>query len=121
MIEPLVTRHCLLLFLLLPSRCLYRKPLKSYLSVPATISLPKSLTNTFCSSLGSTLLFIENATIDPLQLRVIKYCFLAPLLGSVALLVSEAGKEAFIFMFLFCRCYFSPDGHLYSWFFAYGE
>src|SRR3954471_23162409 len=99
MIGPLVTPQCLLLCLLLPFCCLYRKPIKSYLSVPAVISLPKSLTNTFCSSLGSTLLFIENATIDPLQLRVIKYCFLAPLLGSVVLLVSEAGKEAFIFLF----------------------
>src|SRR4051812_29801312 len=31
-------------------------PRKSYLSVPAAISLPKSLTNSFCSSLGSALL-----------------------------------------------------------------
>src|ERR1041385_6680027 len=77
-----------------------RKPLKSYLSVLAVISLPKSLANTFCSSLGSTLLLIENSAIDPLRLWVIKYRLLAPLLGSVALLVSEAGKEVFIFLFL---------------------
>src|SRR3954467_8156594 len=101
MIGILVTPQCLLLFPLLPFCCLYQKPLKNYLSVPAAISLPKSLTNTFCSSLGLTLLFIENTTNDPLKLRVIKYCFLAPLPGSVALLVSEAGKEVFIFPFLF--------------------
>src|ERR1041385_4952951 len=77
-----------------------RKPLKSYLSVLVVISLPKSLAITFCSSLGSTLLLIENAAIDPLRLWVIKYRFLTPLPGSVALLVSEAGKEVFIFLFL---------------------
>src|ERR1041385_7927521 len=77
-----------------------RKPLKSYLSVLAVISLPKSLAITFYSSLGLTLLLIENAAIDPLRLWVIKYRFLAPLPGCVALLVSEAGKEVFIFLFL---------------------
>src|ERR1041385_539806 len=77
-----------------------KKPLKSYLSVLAVISLPKSLAITFCSSLGSTLLLIENAATDPFTLRVIKLRFLAPLPGSVALLVSEAGKEVF-FIFLF--------------------
>src|ERR1041385_7517997 len=71
------------------SLLLISKTPKSYLSVPAAISIPKSLTNTFCSFLGLTLLFIENATNDPLQLRVIKYYFLAPLPGSIALLVSE--------------------------------
>src|ERR1041385_7062917 len=48
-----------------------RKPLKSYLSVLAVISLQKSLAITFCSSLGSTLLLIENVAIDPLRLWVI--------------------------------------------------
>ena len=76
-----------------------RKPLKSYLSVLAVISLPKSLANTFCSSLGSTLLLIENTAIDPITSWVIKLRFLAPLPGSVALLVSEAGKKVFIFLF----------------------
>src|SRR3954470_140429 len=46
-------------------------------------------TLTFCSSLGSTLLLIENAAIDPLRLWVIKYRFMAPLPESVVLLVSE--------------------------------
>src|ERR1041385_8561771 len=64
MIGPLVTPRYLLVAYI-------ENLLKSYLSVSAVISLPKSLTNTFRSSLGLTLLFIENATIDPLQLRVI--------------------------------------------------
>src|ERR1041385_3350526 len=87
-----------LLCLLLSYRCLYRKPLKSYLSVLAVIPCPKSPTNNFRSSLGSTLSLIENATIDPFTLRVIKLHFLAPLPGSIALLVSEAGKE-FLYRF----------------------
>src|SRR4051812_39354473 len=100
-IGPLVTLQYLLLCPFLLSCRLYQeKSLKSYLSVLAVISLPKSLAITFCSSLGSTLLLIENAAIDPLRLWVIKYRFLAPLPGSVALLVSEAGKEVFIFLFL---------------------
>src|SRR4051812_42997388 len=85
--------HHHLLYLLLSYCCLYQKPLKSYLSVLAVFPRPKSLINTFRSSLGSTLLLIENAAIDPLRLWVIKYCFLAPLPGIIALLVSEAGKE----------------------------
>ena len=39
----------------------------------AVISCSESLINTFCSSLGSTLLLIENAAIDPLRLWVISY------------------------------------------------
>src|SRR4051812_4870624 len=62
---------------------------------------PKSLVNTFCSSLGSTLLHIENTTIDPLHLWVIKKRFLAPLPGSVALLVSEVGKEPLLCVAIF--------------------
>src|ERR1041385_2704318 len=89
---------------------LIQKTLKSYLSVLAAIPLPKSLINTFCSSLGLTLFLIENATIDPLQLRVIKYYFLAPLPGSVALLVSEVGKEALYFCFYFVVATFCPYG-----------
>src|SRR3954465_16067608 len=61
-----------LLFLLLSYRCLYEKPLKSYLSVLAVIPCPKSPINTFRSSLGSTLLLIENSAIDPFTLRVIR-------------------------------------------------
>ena len=106
-IGPLVAPQYPLHYLFLPSCCLYRKPLKSYLSVLAAIPCPESLVNTFCSSLGSTLLLIENAAIDPLRLWVIKYRFLAPLPGSVALLVSEIGKETFTLyvLFLFCCCY----------------
>src|SRR4051812_38432778 len=63
-----------------------RKPIKSYLSALAVIPISRSLVNTFCSSLGSTLLLIEKTSIDPLH-------FLASLPGSVALLVSENGKE----------------------------
>ena len=39
----------------------------------AVIPCPKSLVNTFCSSLGSTLLLIKNTTIDPLHLWVIMH------------------------------------------------
>src|SRR4051812_36726182 len=101
---PAAPQHHLLCLLL--SYCfLYRKPLKNYLSVLAVIPCPKSLINTFRSSLGSTLLLFENAAIDPLRLWVIKYRFLAPLPRSIALLVSEAGKEIFILLlFLFCSC-----------------
>src|ERR1041385_7641034 len=60
-----------LLCLLFPYCCLHQKPLKSYLSVLAVIPCPKSLINTFRSSLGSTLLLIENVAIDPLPLWVI--------------------------------------------------
>ena len=52
-----------------------RKPIKSYLSVLAVIPCSRSLVNTFCSSLGSTLLLIEKAAIDPLHLWVIKTIF----------------------------------------------
>jgi hypothetical protein len=38
-------------------------------------SLIKPLVNTFCSSLGSTLLFIESTTIHPLYLWVIRAIF----------------------------------------------
>ena len=54
---------CLLAFY-----CLNQKPLNSYLSVFAAFPYPESLVNTFCSSLGSTLLLIENTMIDPLHL-----------------------------------------------------
>src|SRR3954467_12311658 len=83
-IGPLAAPQYYLLCLLLSYRCLYRKPLKSYLSVLAVIPCPKSPINTFRSSLGSTLLLIEKATIDPFTLSVIKLCFLAPLPGSLA-------------------------------------
>src|SRR4051812_27215275 len=71
-IGPLAAPQYYLLCLLLSYRCLYRKPLKSYLSVLAVIPCPNSPINTFRSSLGSTLLLIENAAIDPFTLRVIK-------------------------------------------------
>src|ERR1044072_6453485 len=57
---------------LLPFYCLNKKPLNSYLLVFAAFPYPESLVNTFCSSLGSTLLLIKNTTIDPLHLWVIK-------------------------------------------------
>src|SRR3954464_319 len=57
---------------LLPFCCLNPKPLNIYLSVFAAFPYPKSLVNTSCSSLGSTLLLIENTTIDPLHLWVLK-------------------------------------------------
>src|ERR1041385_186788 len=94
-------QYCLLCFLL-SYRCLYRKPLKIYLSVFAVIPCPPSPISTVRSSLGSTLLLIENATIDPFTLRVIKLRFLAPLPGSIALLVSEFGKEFLYHCFYFC-------------------
>src|SRR3954466_12607734 len=68
---------------LLPFCCLNNKPLNIYLSVFAAFPYPKSLVNTFCSSLGLTLLLIENTTIDPLHFWVIKKRFLAPFPGSV--------------------------------------
>src|SRR3954470_10415003 len=82
-----------------------------------------ALVNTFCSSLGSTLLLIKNTTIDPLHLWVIKKRFLVPLPGSVALLVSEAGKETFTLCccFYFAVGIFSPCGPLCSWFVACEE
>src|SRR3954468_13654095 len=48
-----------------------RKPIKSYLSVLAVIPISRSLVNTFCSSLGSTILLIKKVAIDPLHLWVI--------------------------------------------------
>src|SRR4051812_33960900 len=80
-IGPLAAPQCHLLRLLLSYRCLYRIPLKSYLSVFAVIPCLLSPINTFRSSLGSTLLLIKNATIDPFTLRVIKLRFLALLPG----------------------------------------
>src|SRR3954467_13031178 len=53
---------------LLPFCCLNQKPLNIFLSVFAVFPYPESLINTFCSSLGSTLLLIGNTTIDPLHL-----------------------------------------------------
>src|SRR3954468_8521817 len=105
---------------LLPFCCLNQKPVNSYLSVFAAFPYPESLVNTFCSSLGSTLLLIENTTIDPLHLWVIKKRFLAPLPGGVALLVSEVGKETFTLCccFYFVVATFSPDGPLYCWIIA---
>src|SRR3954468_2921805 len=70
-IGPLAAPQCYLLCLLLSYCFLYRQPLKSYLSVLAVIPCPKSPINTFGSSLGSTLLLIKNAAIDPFTLRVI--------------------------------------------------
>src|SRR3954471_18812679 len=95
---------------LLPFCCLNQKPLNIYLLVFASFPYPKSLVNTFCSSLGSTLLLIKNTTIDPLHLWVIKKRFLAPLPGWLALLVSEASKETFTLcvLFLFC-CFYSQS------------
>src|SRR3954466_4775985 len=87
---------------LLPFGCLNQKPLNIYLSVFAAFPYPKSLVNTFCSSLDSTLLLIENTMIDALHLWVIKKRFLAPLPGSVALLVCEVGKETFTL----CCCFY---------------
>ena len=120
--------HLLLLsypFTLLVFTFLLLKPKtpKSYLSVLVAFPYPKSLFNTFCSPLGTALLLIENTTIDPLHLWVIKKCFLAPLLGSVALLVSEAGKETFTFcVHFYCVvAAFCPYGQRYSWFVACGE
>src|SRR3954465_14854634 len=52
-----------------------QKPIQSYLSVLAVIPCPRSLVITFYSSLGSTLLLIEKATIDHLHLWVIKTIF----------------------------------------------
>src|SRR3954470_19858854 len=72
-IGPLAAPQHYLLCLLLSYCCLYQKPLKSYLSVLAVIPCPKSLINTFRSSLGSTLLLIKSAAIDPLRLWVITY------------------------------------------------
>src|SRR3954471_14271268 len=90
------------------------------LLVFAAFSYPESLVNTFCSSLGSTLLLIENTMIDLLHLWVIKKHFLASLPGSVALLVSEVGKETFTlcYCFYFHVATFSPYGPLYYWFVA---
>src|SRR3954467_14150392 len=59
---------------LLPFCCLDQKTLNIYLSVFAAFPYPKSLVNTFCSSLGSTLLLIENTTIDPLHLWFVTRC-----------------------------------------------
>src|SRR3954464_3086099 len=71
-IGPLAAPQHYLLYLLLSYCCLYRKPVKSYLSVLAAIPCPKSPINTFRSSLDSTLLLIENAATDTFTLRVIK-------------------------------------------------
>jgi hypothetical protein len=49
----------------------YQIPLKTRLLVFTVNPWSKPLVNTFCSSLGSTLLFIESTTIHPLYLWVI--------------------------------------------------
>jgi hypothetical protein len=49
----------------------YQIPLKTYLLVFTVKPWLKPLINTFCSSLDSTLLFIESTTIHPLYLWVI--------------------------------------------------
>jgi hypothetical protein len=49
----------------------YQIPLKTCLLVFTVNLWSKLLVNTFCSSLGSTLLFIESTTIHPLYLWVI--------------------------------------------------
>ena len=53
----------------------YQNPLKTCLLVFTVIPCSSLLVNTFCSSLGSTLLFIESTTIHPLYLWVIKTIF----------------------------------------------
>jgi ABC-type uncharacterized transport system permease subunit len=51
----------------------YQIPLKTCLLVFTVNPLSKPLINSFCSSLGSTLLFIKSTTIHPLYLWVITY------------------------------------------------
>src|SRR3954471_9625494 len=63
---------------LLPFCCLNQKPLNIYLLVFAALPYPKSLVNTFCSPLVSTLLLIENTTIYPLHLWVINKLHVDP-------------------------------------------
>jgi hypothetical protein len=46
----------------------YQKPLKTHLLVFTVIPWSKLLINTFCSLLGSTLLFIESTMVHPLYL-----------------------------------------------------
>jgi hypothetical protein len=57
----------------------YQILLKTRLLIFTVKPWSKPLVNTFCSSLGSTLLFIESTTIHPLYLWVINdtrlYCF----------------------------------------------
>ena len=93
---------CLLLFC-----CLNQKPINIYLSVCATLSLSSFTCQYHLLLAGIDIFIYRQATIDPLDLWVIKNHLLARLPGSVALLVSEAGKETFILCccFLFCCCY----------------
>ena len=65
--------HLIIIYIicLLFTSQLLRKPIKSYLSVLAVIPFSRSLVNTLCSSLGSTLLLIKRTAIDPLHLWVI--------------------------------------------------
>ena len=105
---------CLLLFC-----CLNQKPLNIYLWVCAAFSSPSVTYQYLLLLVGFDTLIYQKATIDPLDLWVIKNRLLARLTGeaiplnlltsppstsfsgavagSVALLVSEAGKETFIF------------------------
>src|ERR1041385_8855452 len=84
----------LLVFTFLP--LIPRKPLKSYLSVLAVISLPKSLATTFCSSLGSTLLFIENTAIDPITSWVIRSELVLESLETFLTFVCPLKLDAFV-------------------------
>ena len=107
------------------------KTLNSYLSVFAAFPYPKSLINTFCSSLGSTSLFIEKLQLvprlvgyqesfigavnregnptKPINFSAINELFWRRYRGGVALLVSEAGKETFILCCYFYFCYCCPQ------------
>ena len=71
-IGPLAAPHLHLLYLPLFTCYPLRKLIKIYLSVLAVIPCSRSLVINFCSTLGSTLLLIENATIGPLHLWVIR-------------------------------------------------
>ena len=70
--------------------CYQTTPLLIILALVA-ITLLKTVIISFCSSLGSTLLLIEKATIDPLYLWVIKTIFWRRCRGALLYSLSHLG------------------------------
>src|SRR3954470_9830502 len=100
-------QHHLLSLLLFPC-CLYQKPHKKLPFSTCSYPLSKITCHYLLLLVGFDTLTYRNGYDRSPTLVGHQDHFLAPLLGSVALLVSEIGKETFTLyvLFLFCCCYF---------------
>src|SRR4051812_6385619 len=91
----------LLHFIIIYFICFYlliaytRKPIKSYLSILTVIPLSRSLVNTLCSSLGSTLSLIEKVMLDPLHFWVITSLAFLSYFGRETSLVNIMGPSPY--------------------------